>query len=54
MSLSAFGTPTNLVTKPGLTNTDFIPVTGWTRTTGWIVSIGSRRGILEKLVREEA
>ena len=31
---SAFGTLTIRVTKPGLTNTDLRPVTGWTRTTG--------------------
>jgi hypothetical protein len=32
--------------SPGLTKIDLMPVTGWTRTTGWIDSTGSRRTCL--------
>ena len=42
-SLSALGTPTMLVTKPGLKKSDFQPVTGLTRISGCLVVIGSRR-----------
>ena len=40
---SALGTPTMAVTKPGLKNTDFHPVTGFVRTRGCLVTTGSRR-----------
>lgn len=43
MSLSIFGMPTILVTKPGLKKRLFQPVTGLVRMSGWAVVIGSRR-----------
>jgi hypothetical protein len=49
---SALGTPTIRETNPGFTKIAFQPVTGWTRTTGWMVSIGCRRGTLTSPVRE--
>lgn len=42
-SLSSLGTPTILVTKPGLKKSEFHLVTGLVRMSGCCVVIGSRR-----------